>query len=188
MRGHPLGIFVLSLAEVKVKVQKLLLNQNTILNKLEKLLTNYRSVDNCLQNITSTQIDEFEIHFNDNFPLKELTQFNHINDILNNKAYYSLMKKKLSMYGGSSINDVTRHILIKLLSNEISRFITLTGHKGKKTCFASTNYFKVLLDVVRVFYESATENHVKPAIQSWFKHAPDRLTTTQYKNNVSPNM
>lgn len=79
------------LAEVKVKVQKLLLNQNTILNKLEKLLTNDRSVDNCLQNITSTQIDEFEIQFNDNFPLKELTQFNHINDILNNKAYYSLM-------------------------------------------------------------------------------------------------
>lgn len=36
------------------------------------------------------------------------------------------------MYGGSSINDVTRHILIKLLSNEISRLITLTGHKGKK--------------------------------------------------------
>jgi len=35
------------------------------------------------------------------------------------------------MYRGSSINDVTRHILIKLLSNEISRFITLTGHKGK---------------------------------------------------------
>lgn len=49
------------------------------------------------------------------------------------------------MYGGSSINDVTRHILIKLLSNEISRSITLTGHKGKKTCFSSTNYFKVLL-------------------------------------------
>lgn len=148
------------LAEVKIKVQKLLLNKNTILYKLEKLLINYRSVDNCLQNITSTQIDEFEIHFNDNFPLKELTQFNHINDILNNKAYYSLMvniilyaysvmlmliclsnyylydlihfqKKKLSMYGGSSINDVTRHILIKLLSNEISRFITLAGHKGK---------------------------------------------------------
>lgn len=58
------------LAEVKVKVQKLLLNQNTILNKLEKLLTNDRSVNNCLQNITSTQIDEFKIHFNDNFPLK----------------------------------------------------------------------------------------------------------------------
>lgn len=51
------------------------------------------------------------------------------------------------MYGGSSINDVTHHILIKLLSNEISRFITLTGPKGKKTCFASTNYFKVLLGV-----------------------------------------
>jgi len=50
------------------------------------------------------------------------------------------------MYG-SIINDVTRHILIRLLSNEISRFITLTGHKGKKTCFAGTNYFKVLLGV-----------------------------------------
>jgi len=43
------------LGEVKVKVQKLLLNQNTILNKLDKLLINDRSVDNCLQNITSTQ-------------------------------------------------------------------------------------------------------------------------------------
>lgn len=79
------------LAEVKVKVQKLLLNQNKIINKLDKLLRNDRSVDNCLQNITSTQIDEFERHFNDNFPLKELKQFHHINDILNNKAYYSLM-------------------------------------------------------------------------------------------------
>lgn len=126
---------------MKVKVQKLLLNQNTILNKLEKLLTNDRSVNNCLQNITSTQIDEFKIHFNDNFPLKELTQFSHINDILNNKAYYSLMKKKLSRYGGSSINDVTHHILIKLLSNEISRFITLTGPKGKKNMFCQYKLF-----------------------------------------------
>ncbi|XP_060866694.1 uncharacterized protein LOC132942387 [Metopolophium dirhodum] len=150
---HDLSVLE-DLAEVKVKVQKLLLNQNTILNKLDKLLANNdRSVNNCLQNITSTQINEFEIHFNDNFPLKELTQFHHINDILNNKAYYSLMKKKLLMYGGSSINDVTRHILIKLLTNEISKLITLTGHKGKKTCFASTNYFKVLLEVFRVFYE-----------------------------------
>lgn len=88
------------LAEVKVKVQKLLLNQNTILNKLDKLLTNYRSVDNCLQNITSTQIDEFEIHFNENFPLKELTQFNRINDILNNKAYYSLMVNNILYANG----------------------------------------------------------------------------------------
>lgn len=79
------------LAEVKVKVQKLLMNQNAILNKLDKLLTNDRSVDNCLPNITSIQIDEFEKHFNEHFPLKELIQFNHINEILNNKAYYSLM-------------------------------------------------------------------------------------------------
>ncbi|XP_016657099.1 uncharacterized protein LOC107882761 [Acyrthosiphon pisum] len=57
---HDLSVLE-DLAEVKVKVQKLLLNQNTILNKLEKLLTNDRSVDNCLQNITSTKIDEFEI-------------------------------------------------------------------------------------------------------------------------------
>jgi len=49
------------------------------------------------------------------------------------------------MYGGSSINDVTRHILIKRLSNEILRSITLTDHKGKNTYFASKNYFKVLL-------------------------------------------
>lgn len=43
-------------------------------------------------------------------------------------------------------------------------------------------YFVYISEVVRVFYESATENHVKPAIQSWFKHAPDRLlTTTQLK-------
>jgi len=40
------------LAEVKVKVQKLLLNQNTILNKLDKLLANdlltyvFRRIDN----------------------------------------------------------------------------------------------------------------------------------------------
>ncbi|XP_060845899.1 uncharacterized protein LOC132925524 [Rhopalosiphum padi] len=183
---HDLSVLE-DLAEVKVKVQKLLMNQNAILNKLDKLLTNDRSVDNCLPNITSIQIDEFEIHFNEHFPLKELTQFNHINEILNNKAYYTLMKKKLSMYGGSSINDVTCHILIRLLSNKISTSITFTGNKGKKTGFASTNYFKVLLEVVRVFYESATENHVKPAIQSWFKHAPDRLlTTTQPKSGLSP--
>ncbi|KAF0769610.1 Uncharacterized protein FWK35_00004946, partial [Aphis craccivora] len=158
---HDLSVLE-DLGEVKVKVQKLLLNQNTILNKLDKLLINDRSVDNCLQNITSTQ---------------ELTQFNRINDILNNKAYYSLMTKKLSMYGGSSINDVTRHILIKRLSNEILRSITLTDHKGKNTYFASKNYFKVLLEVVQIFYESATENHVEPAIQSWFKRAPDHVST-----------
>jgi len=45
----------------KVKEVKLLLNQNTILNKLDKVLTNYFSVDNCLHNIKSTQINEFEI-------------------------------------------------------------------------------------------------------------------------------
>jgi len=52
------------------------------------------------------------------------------------------------MYGGSSINDVTRHILIRLLSNEISTSITFTGNKGKKTGFANTNYFKVLLGML----------------------------------------
>jgi len=68
------------LIEVKVKVQKLLLNQNTILNKLVILLTNDRLVDNCLQNIISKQIDEFEIHFNEHFSSKQLIQFNQIND------------------------------------------------------------------------------------------------------------
>jgi len=32
-------------------------------------------------------------------------------------------------------------------------------------------------EVVQIFYESATENHVKPAIQSWFKRAPDHVST-----------
>lgn len=87
-------------SKIQLKVQKLLLNQNTILNKLDKLLANDRSVDNCLQSITSTQIHGFEIHFNDNFPLKELTQFHHINDILNNKACYSLMANNI-LYANS---------------------------------------------------------------------------------------
>ncbi|XP_026821588.1 uncharacterized protein LOC113560001 [Rhopalosiphum maidis] len=60
------------LAEVKVKVQKFLMNQNTILNKLDKLLTKDCSVDNCLPNITSIQIDEFEIHFNEHFSFKRI--------------------------------------------------------------------------------------------------------------------
>lgn len=82
--------FQTDLAEMKLMIHKVVLNQRKIMEILENMRASNLQSDTYL-NVSSIQKTEFESHLNSNYPLINLDIFRHTNKLLNNNIYYDLM-------------------------------------------------------------------------------------------------
>lgn len=78
-----------NLATIDLKIQKVILNQNRMMEILEKLQnSNVIKLDN---NVSFIQKRDFEYHFKSSFPLDNIIKFRNGDDKLNHDCYYNLM-------------------------------------------------------------------------------------------------
>jgi len=73
-------------AEIKLKVDKILLNQERMLNFLRRQQ---------IGEPNNAQSEEFDIHFETYYPLKKPEDFLHITELLKNENYYKLLVRYL---------------------------------------------------------------------------------------------
>ncbi|KAF0708192.1 Uncharacterized protein FWK35_00031066, partial [Aphis craccivora] len=154
-------------AEIKLKVDKILLNQERILNFLRRQQIGEPS---------NAQSEEFDEHFEKYYPLNKVEDFLHVTELLKNENYYKLLRTKLLIYGGSDISSAIKIILTKVISNQLGTKITLTGLSAgrrpapdEKLGFLKTKFFGLLLDVLKNSFPNITEELMKKPISSWLK-------------------
>ncbi|XP_029348440.1 uncharacterized protein LOC107883661 [Acyrthosiphon pisum] len=170
-------------AEIKLKVDKILLNQERMLNFLRR-----QQIGDAQSN---AQSEEFDEHFENYYPLNKLEDFLHVTELLKNENYYKLLRTKLLMYGGSDIPSAVKIILTKVISNQLGTKITLTGLSAgrrpapdEKLGLLKTKFFGLLLDVLKNSFPNVNEELMKKPISSWLKHAKDRLSREKHLNYV----
>lgn len=74
-------------AEIKLKVDKILLNQERMLNFLRR-----QQIGDTQSN---AQSEEFDEHFENYYPLNKLEDFLHVTELLKNENYYKLLVRYL---------------------------------------------------------------------------------------------
>ncbi|XP_050065442.1 uncharacterized protein LOC126554413 [Aphis gossypii] len=97
--------------------------------------------------------------------------------MLETEFYYELMKKKVASFGGADVNSALRIIMSKLFSNKLGIDITLTGTSlicKDKQSLQKSNFYKLIIESIRILFNTATEEQIKKPIASWLKHAKER--------------
>jgi len=73
---------------LNLKVQKVLVNQNTILDLLKNLQISNSTTDENI--VSSGQKKDFELHYTSIYPLTDLQKFQRANKVLETEFYYEL--------------------------------------------------------------------------------------------------
>lgn len=76
---------------MNIKVQKILINQNIILDLLRNIQISNSTLDESI--ISSDKIKDFELHYTSIYPLTDLQKFERANKMLETEFYYELMLK-----------------------------------------------------------------------------------------------
>ncbi|XP_018574518.1 uncharacterized protein LOC108913446 isoform X3 [Anoplophora glabripennis] len=109
-----------------------------------------------------------------------------LEDWLKERNNQKLMIKELSRIGGNSVNQVTRKIMYRTVSNKIGMEYSWEGAKKKKP-FKSLGLSVVILESVRICCTNATETEIVSVIKLWLVRSKDRFEnskTNQTKTQV----
>ncbi|KAJ8950902.1 hypothetical protein NQ314_007759 [Rhamnusium bicolor] len=114
-------------------------------------------------------------------PLKNDQDFEHMEDWLKEGTNQRILIKELSRIGGSSINQVTRKIMYRTLSNEVGMEYSWEGAKKKKP-FKNLALAAVILESVRLCFANATECEIITIIKLWLVRSKDRYLNANKGN------
>ncbi|XP_067208082.1 protein PFC0760c-like isoform X2 [Linepithema humile] len=104
-----------------------------------------------------------------------------INKSIDNKV---ALTEELSRIGGSSLKELIKRIMYRILLNEVGMLYSWEGAKKKKA-FKNLSIAAVILDVVRKSskFQSATELETINHIKAWLVRSKDRYINAQKKSN-----
>ncbi|CAG7717807.1 unnamed protein product [Allacma fusca] len=86
-----------------------------------------------------------------------------------------VLKSYLGSVGGSSVGNVTRCILMKLIGRELAVGINFTG-ANNKISFGSSRLYGIVIESVRKNFKGTvvTEEEISRVMKNWFRGAQDR--------------
>ncbi|XP_035228346.1 uncharacterized protein LOC118200498 [Stegodyphus dumicola] len=109
----------------------------------------------------------------------ELEKFDETLKINTNMQMHLL--KDFSRRGGNSVKNIILNILNYLMKNSVANEYSWFGAKGKKK-FSNLVLSKILKDAVRVHAKNATDVEIIQVVQSWLRHAKEKLKRAEKLN------
>ncbi|XP_011169675.1 protein tramtrack, beta isoform isoform X2 [Solenopsis invicta] len=117
------------------------------------------------------------------FPLKDQTELDTLEDKLQNDASYRHeMIKQLSRVGSGLMKTSCIRLMRLIFSNELAAKYSWYGAK-KKQIFSTLHICRVIMSVIRKSHPDVTDDQISAPIKIWLAHATERITRHILKEN-----
>ncbi|KAF0711206.1 Uncharacterized protein FWK35_00028565, partial [Aphis craccivora] len=157
-----------SLSETSIKIQKELVANNFILNRLLSKVEN-----------SSTTNQYIDSNFLSLFPMKTKEEFLTIEDkIVHEVDFVSKLESFIRSIGGSGTkNNITR-VLQKIFIDEFDVIATLTGRgKNISVALGSSEIIKLVKRIIKANSNNVlTDSEYETVVANWLRHANTRYT------------
>ena len=100
--------------------------------------------------------------------------------LLNFVLFLLYQAKQLALVGGTSLKEVTRRVISRLMKTEILTTYTYKGRRGKMA-FVELQANQVIFKAIRLAMPNATDRDIESAIQSVLRYAADRQSGRSHK-------
>ncbi|XP_064473812.1 uncharacterized protein LOC135388292 [Ornithodoros turicata] len=135
-----------------------------------------------LKTSNGTQEDEmvFPGPFTD---MESFLQFDE--EVQKSDAKKRQLQKYMMKLGGTNCGDRARRVLYALLSDEVAQQFNWTGIGGKKK-FCSLECCSIMCSAINKMSDTGTIADTEKAVQTWLRHARERMIKKAAKKNVVP--
>ncbi|OXA42092.1 hypothetical protein Fcan01_23291 [Folsomia candida] len=81
----------------------------------------------------------------------------------------------LELIGGNDLNDLTRRLLARIMTAELSKQVNFTGSNGKLN-FGASPFYNILIESIRCYsdYSNTHERKIRECVMRWFNNSSDR--------------